>query len=175
MSIPPLRRPNPIVHDADGWWLILDDKKGREKARARISRQDVPLVRTRRWSLHAHGYAVSLALLSEGRSNRTITLHRLLMDEPVGLQVDHINGDRLDDRRCNLRVGPRIVNAQNVAAHKGTATGHRNVNFQQGRYVVRAGSSPKTYGGSYATLDEALVAARALRAKLFPYVNEKRH
>ncbi len=31
-------------------------------------------------------------------------LHRIIMDEPVGLQVDHINRIRFDNRRDNLRI-----------------------------------------------------------------------
>jgi hypothetical protein len=41
-----------------------------------------------------------------------IYLHRLLMNAPEGMEVDHINGDGLDNRRCNLRV---CTHEQNLA------------------------------------------------------------
>jgi hypothetical protein len=49
-----------------------------------------------------HGYALR---------NQTL-LHRLLMNPPPGMEVDHINGDRLDNRRENLRL---VTHAENVA------------------------------------------------------------
>jgi hypothetical protein len=35
---------------------------------------------------------------------RTIVMHREIMNAPKGIQVDHINHDTLDNRRCNLRL-----------------------------------------------------------------------
>ena len=36
--------------------------------------------------------------------NKTIHFHRLIMNCPKGLYVDHINHDTLDNRKCNLRI-----------------------------------------------------------------------
>lgn len=36
--------------------------------------------------------------------NRSIAMHRLIMNPPQDMVVDHINEDRLDNRKCNLRV-----------------------------------------------------------------------
>ena len=35
---------------------------------------------------------------------RTVLMHRQIMNPPKGMVVDHINGNGLDDRRCNLRI-----------------------------------------------------------------------
>lgn len=44
---------------------------------------------------------------------RTIRLHRELMQPPAELDVDHINGNGLDNRRENLRVCTTAENCRN--------------------------------------------------------------
>lgn len=43
----------------------------------------------------------------------TIYLHRVMMEPPKGMVVDHINGDKLDNRRQNLRVVTQQQNQWN--------------------------------------------------------------
>jgi len=58
------------------------------------------------------GYAVKRGMVHGSHS--TIRLHRVIADPPKGLRVDHINGNKLDNRKENLRVVSSAINAWNT-------------------------------------------------------------
>lgn len=55
-----------------------------------------------------------------------IRMHRFIVDAPDGMDVDHINHNTLDNRRCNLRVVDHTVNLHN-ARRKPSKPGKRHV------------------------------------------------
>lgn len=63
-------------------------------------------------------YAERRQWLPEEKKYKIIAMHRLIMDFPKGKDIDHINGDGLDNRRCNLRVLSRRQNQQNKRIKK---------------------------------------------------------
>lgn len=70
--------------------------------------------------LEDYSWSLSFSKTQRGRyvifragSLRNKKLHRILMGEPERLQVDHINGNSLDNRRSNLRVTTGAVNTHN--------------------------------------------------------------
>jgi hypothetical protein len=67
---------------------------------ATIDAADLPLVESRNWSL-SNGYAVSGPVRSL-KETRTVSLARMLLGAQTGQRVEHINGDKLDNRRANL-------------------------------------------------------------------------
>lgn len=44
----------------------------------------------------------------------SIYMHREIAGTPAGFDTDHINGDKLDNRRCNLRIATRAQNCANT-------------------------------------------------------------
>lgn len=57
-----------------------------------------------RWYTNGRGYVQR----DDGKT--TAYMHRIVMECPDGLEVDHINGDRADNRRANLRLCTRAQN-----------------------------------------------------------------
>lgn len=81
-------------------------------------------------------------------------------------QIDHINGDRADNRLANLRDVDHKTNMENKRrAERGCESGVLGVRKQKNRYVARINHNRKThYIGLFKTLEEASEA----------YLNTKR-
>lgn len=82
--------------------IILRDKHGKEHGRALIDIEDVEKVKDVKWRLYkAHHTSYVYGFSTE---KRVLKLHRLIMNCPSGLVVDHLNHNGLDNRKINLRV-----------------------------------------------------------------------
>lgn len=66
----------------------------------------------------------------EGYAVTKIRMHRIITNAPHGAMVDHINGDSLDNRRCNLRLCTNAQNQQNTEGRGGTSR-HKGVSFNK--------------------------------------------
>lgn len=106
---------------------------------------------------------------SRNRSKKTkFCLHRLIMGDPEGLEIDHINRDTLDNRKVNLRSVSRSVNRQNLAVFSNNkSSGVRNVSWhvRDKNWQVCVNAFGKAhYFGRFNTLEEAeLIAIEARR------------
>jgi len=65
---------------------------------------------------------------SDGKT-KTDYMHRVLMNAPSELTVDHINGNSLDNRRQNLRLATRAQNMQNAGANSRNTSGYKGVHW----------------------------------------------
>ena len=86
-------------------------------------------------SLTGHGYP--RANIYRGKINGKykydgIYLHHLVMGKPPkGLVTDHINRNRLDNRKSNLRFIPQSSNAINKSSQSNNKSGYRGVHFSK--------------------------------------------
>jgi hypothetical protein len=68
----------------------------------------------------------SLARTTDGKRPQ-ILMHTALMGTPDGLEVDHENGNGLDNQRHNLRVGTHQQNMRNRGPGPNTESGFKGV------------------------------------------------
>lgn len=87
----------------------------------------------KKWYIDKRGYArrtykMDGALITE-------MLHQVVMRIPSGssLMVDHINGDRLDNRRENLRIATKSQNGHNQGIQRTNTSGYKGVTFHSSR------------------------------------------
>lgn len=63
-------------------------------------------------------------------------LHRVILNRPVGMLVDHINRDTLDNRRSNLRAVTFSQNTMNQKLSVKNVSGYRGVSGKEGKWVA---------------------------------------
>lgn len=85
-----------------------------------------------KWYAWKHGntwYALRNTGRKPNRSNER--MHRVIMNARKTQEVDHINGDGLDNRRCNLRLCTRSQNMGNVKAYKNSSSRFKGVSWNK--------------------------------------------
>lgn len=116
------------------------------------------------WYLSTVGYPVILA----GRG-KTIYLHRLIMGAPKGKQVDHINGDKLDNRKSNLRICDQKQNVRNKRVVK-SKSGHLGVYWsnQNKKWNAQIGLDGKSTSlGFFDDINDAIKARQKAEKAYF--------
>jgi hypothetical protein len=83
---------------------------------ALVDSQDAAKLGKHSWYYGFRGYAMRSKLMPSGR-RKTVSMHREILGAKDHEEVDHINGDRLDNRRSNLRVLGRSANLHNRGAY----------------------------------------------------------
>lgn len=123
--------------------IILSGKRGEGKS-VLVDDDDYKKYNHLRWHLSDTGYAV------RRNNGETARLHRLIMNCPEGLVVDHLNGDRLDCRKSNMRICTQEENAKNHHGAKGYC-----YDKSKSKWIVRYKNK---FWGRYETEEEAKTA-----------------
>lgn len=87
-----------------------------------------------------------------------IIMHRVIMNNPNGLQVDHIHHDTLDNRKCNLRTCTASQNMMNRGLFKNNKSGYTGVYLCKKSNKWRAQiniNKKQTYLGMFSNKHEA--------------------
>ena len=82
-----------------------------------------------KWYYSTKGYAVRDEFIN-GKKVK-IWMHRRVSNPPLNKQVDHINHDKLDNRRDNLRHCTNQENHANKPLNKTNSSGYKGVSFHK--------------------------------------------
>jgi len=122
---------------------------------------DFDRLKTYRWryvSNREGGYAGAEIY---GETTKRIFMHRFIVNCPDGYVVDHINGNRLDNRKSNLRIVTRRQNGKNRGINSNNTSGYKGVTFdsRSNKYRASIMSDYKIiHLGTFQTAEEAAEA-----------------
>jgi hypothetical protein len=115
-----------------------------------------------------------------GHKRTSVQMHREIINAPTGMDVDHINGNRLDNRKENLRLCTRSQNSANQKLSKNNKTGFKGVSYhaqtiitKKRNYIYRRIYSQIRHGkkliflGSFKTERDAALAYDKKAIELF--------
>lgn len=91
-----------------GQYAIVDD-------------EDFDFLNQWKWSCSSHNHATRRPTVDGKRV--TVMMHRLINNTPDGMDTDHINGNGLDNRKCNLRS---CFHAENMRNRKKPSTNSKS-------------------------------------------------
>ena len=82
---------------------------------ALVDDKDEELVRQHKWRGKRDKHTIyARAHIRGPRPRKTVLMHNLIMPTPEGMQMDHANGNGLDNRRENLRLATHSQNSANA-------------------------------------------------------------
>jgi hypothetical protein len=94
-----------------------------------VDESDFEYLNQWKWYYNSTGYAVTRMRLNEGsRKSKIVKMHRVILSiTDSSIQVDHINHNRLDNRRANLRLCTTFGNNQNRQHTGNNRSGYKGV------------------------------------------------
>ena len=161
---------NEIIEYDDHAQIILYDKNNIQIARTKIYLEDIERCKNLKWHMHC-GYVSNKKL--------NVMLHRYLINCPEDMFVDHINRDKLDNRKENLRICTQKENNRNMSIRENSKSIARGI-YQSSKtgWVARIKVDGKDiYLGTFKSFDEAYNARRQAEIDYFgefaPHLNDK--
>ena len=134
---------------------------------ALVDDEDFDFLSQWRWHLSDNGYAQRSVYIKIdiGRyTSRMVKMHRIINETPPGVITDHINRNKLDNRKMNLRSVSASINSLNRGELRNNKSGKSGVHFERCTGKWRA--EIIVYGkrisiGRFAELKDAIIARQS--------------
>lgn len=121
------------------------------------------------WHVSSKGYARRNANTGSRDGRSTVYMSKEIVDAPVGLQIDHKDGNKLNNQKENFRFVDNSTNCQNRKQNN-NSTGYIGVVFHKAsqKFIAQIGHQKKRiHLGSFITKEEAAKAYDEAATKFF--------
>jgi hypothetical protein len=107
--------------------------------RAIVDNEDYKYLSQFKWHLSSNGYAVMTThnYVDGVRKTYHPAMHSLVNKTPKGKSTDHINENKLDNRRKNLRTCTQSQNMANRGFQKNNKSGYKGVYWSEGKWTAQ--------------------------------------
>lgn len=106
-----------IIVLTQGKFAIVDDEDYQELSKYK-------------WYVGSRGYAIRHPKMIKGIRKGHIAMHRIIINAPDGMEVDHRDGNRLNNQKVNLRICTRKQNLHNQKTAKNNKSGYRGISYR---------------------------------------------
>ena len=153
--------PNDIIYHEDYSEIVLRDSIGNITGYAKVDNDDINKIMQYKWHIKQSLNTKYATTHIDG--NKKILMHRLILGYDGDLDIDHINHDGLDNRKCNLRI---IIHSLNIMNQYNEDNGIKLLpsgNYQSTIMV----NGQSIYLGTFSSFQEAKEARINYETNLF--------
>lgn len=140
---------------------------------ALVDDEDFEFLNQLKWRAHKGTNTESSYAVRTDKSSGTpveIYMHRKVLNAPQGFEVDHIDGNRLNNQKQNLRIASHYQNSLNRGVFKNNTSGCAGVSFQKSRNKFTAFitvKGKKVFLGRFKNFCDAVIARQKAEDKYF--------
>lgn len=129
-----------------------------------IDYEDFDTIKPFCWLSDKAGYLITQ------KRHKQAKMHRMIMQPPQNMVIDHIDGNPANNRRSNLRICTQQQNMMNARFKSNKSSNIQGVSWDKARHkwVAQIALNKKHYHlGRYDTIEEAIKARKEAEIKLF--------
>jgi hypothetical protein len=123
-----------------------------------IDKGDLKKISMCGWHIGSGGYGLVKNKKYEG------LMHHFIMGKPPkNMVTDHINRNKLDNRKCNLRIVPHYINTRNTGNHRTNTSGFKGICWckKDKRFKAKLSVNNKTINlGQFKDIQDAVKARK---------------